>query len=86
MTPTISAVSGNNTAIVSGGGDPTCPATRAARHRAGAGQRPQLTMTKTASAAPFVVGTPASYTLTVTEHRHGGDDGGRTITDTIPPG
>ena len=37
---------------------------------------PQLTMTKTASASPFVVGTPASYTLTVTEHRHGGDDGG----------
>ena len=48
--------------------------------------RPQLTMTKTASAASFTVGTPASYTLTVTNTGTAATSGNITITDTIPAG
>ena len=66
MTPTISAVSGNNTAIVSGGGDPTCPGDPRCDDTVLVPiNAPQLTLTKTASVNPFVVGTPASYTITV---------------------
>ncbi|WP_298851686.1 DUF11 domain-containing protein, partial [uncultured Aquimonas sp.] len=67
VTPTLAAVpSVSNTATVSGGGDPTCPAAaRCGSTVVTPVNVPQLTITKTASAASFVVGTPASYTLSV---------------------
>ncbi len=48
--------------------------------------RPQLTMTKTASAASFVVGVPASYTLQVSNTGTSATTASSTITDTIPTG
>ena len=47
---------------------------------------PQLTMTKTASAASFTVGVPASYTLAVQNTGTTATTAAATITDTIPAG
>jgi uncharacterized repeat protein (TIGR01451 family) len=87
VTPT-AAASGTsvvNTASVSGGGDPTCPA---ATHCSGSVtvpvDAPQLTIVKTASAGVFVVGTPASYTLTVTNTGNAATTQAATVTDNVP--
>ncbi|PZO09690.1 MAG: hypothetical protein DCF27_05510, partial [Lysobacteraceae bacterium] len=89
ITPTVAAgASVTNTATVSGGGDPTCPA--ASRCSSSVGptpvNAPQLTITKTASAASFVVGTPATYTLSVQNTGTLATTAVSTITDTIPAG
>ncbi|MCX7034371.1 MAG: hypothetical protein NT046_10435, partial [Arenimonas sp.] len=47
---------------------------------------PQLTMTKTASAASFTLGVPASYTLSVQNTGTAATTAATTITDTIPTG
>ncbi|MCB1600993.1 MAG: DUF11 domain-containing protein [Xanthomonadales bacterium] len=47
---------------------------------------PQLTMTKSASPAPWIVGVPASYTLQVQNTGTAATTAAATITDTIPAG
>ncbi|MES2672300.1 MAG: hypothetical protein V4673_18025, partial [Pseudomonadota bacterium] len=88
VTATLSAANPSvNTATVSGGGDPTCPAAaRCISTVSTPVNAPQLTMTKTASAASFVVGTPASYTLQVSNTGTTATTAASTITDTIPTG
>jgi uncharacterized repeat protein (TIGR01451 family) len=88
VTATLAAANPSvNTATVSGGGDPTCPATaRCTSTVSTPVNAPQLTMTKTASAASFVVGTPASYTLQVSNTGTAVTTAAATITDTIPTG
>ncbi|WP_166653773.1 DUF6923 family protein, partial [Tahibacter aquaticus] len=88
VTPTASAsgTTVSNTATVSGGGDPTCPAdtTHCSSTVDVPVNAPRLTMTKTASAASFVVGVPASYTLQVTNTGSAATTAAATISDTIP--
>ncbi|MFO1341544.1 MAG: hypothetical protein U1F05_00165 [Burkholderiales bacterium] len=88
VTATLSA--GNpvvNTATVSGGGDPGCPAAaRCSSTTTTPLNAPQLTVTKTASAASFVVGVPASYTLQLSNTGTAATTAVTTITDTIPTG
>ncbi|MBK7146694.1 MAG: DUF11 domain-containing protein [Xanthomonadales bacterium] len=87
MTPTISAVNGDNTATVSGGGDPTCPADARCDDTVLVPLvAPQLTLTKTASATPWTVGVPASYTITVQNTGTAATTAVATITDTINAG
>ncbi|MBP6751057.1 MAG: DUF11 domain-containing protein, partial [Xanthomonadaceae bacterium] len=84
-----------NTATVvppTGTTDPDCsgtPVTCAGGNTGSAAttvNRPQLTMTKTASAASFVVGVPASYTLSLQNTGTAATTAVSTITDTIPAG
>ena len=88
VTPTLAAgTSVTNTASVSGGGDPTCPAAaRCSSTVVTPVNVPQLTITKTASAASFTIGTPASYTLQASNTGTAGTTAVSTITDTIPSG
>ncbi len=88
VTPTLAAVpSVSNTATVNGGGDPTCPAaTRCSSTVVTPVNAPELTITKTASAASFTVGTPATYTLQVSNTGTAATTATITITDTIPSG
>jgi uncharacterized repeat protein (TIGR01451 family) len=76
-----------NTATISGGGDPTCPA---AAHCAGgvnvSVDAPELTLAKTASVTSFTLGVPASYTLTVTNHGTLATPAPATVTDNVPAG
>ncbi|MEP6485066.1 MAG: hypothetical protein ABJB01_11505 [Rudaea sp.] len=87
VTPT-AAASGTmlmNTATVTGGGDPTCPAqTRCTSSVTTPVDAPQLTIVKTASAANFVVGVAGSYTLQVTNTGTAATTDITTITDNIP--
>jgi uncharacterized repeat protein (TIGR01451 family) len=87
VTPTAAAQPNvTNTATVSGGGDPGCPV--AARCTDSVGPTPvnaaQLAITKTASAASFVFGTPASYTLSVQNTGSAATTAVATVTDAIP--
>ncbi|MFD0724488.1 hypothetical protein, partial [Lysobacter brunescens] len=89
VTPTLAAgTSVTNTATVSGGGDPTCPADARCTSTAGPTpvNAPQLTLTKTASASPWTVGVPASYTLQLSNTGTAATTAVSTITDTIPTG
>ncbi|MES2672298.1 MAG: hypothetical protein V4673_18015, partial [Pseudomonadota bacterium] len=88
VTPTLAAgASVINSATVSGGGDPTCPANaRCTSSVTTPVNAAQLTMTKTASAASFTVGTAASYTLQVSNTGSAATTAAATITDTIPTG
>ena len=88
VTPTAAAAASvTNTATVSGGGDATCPANaRCTSTVTTPVNRPQLTMTKTASATSFTVGVAASYTLQVSNTGTGATTAASTITDTIPTG
>ncbi|MBK7146691.1 MAG: hypothetical protein IPH76_16330 [Xanthomonadales bacterium] len=87
VTPTISAVNGDNTATVSGGGDPTCPADARCDDTVLVPLvAPQLTLTKTASATPWTVGVPASYTITVQNTGTTATTAVATISDTINAG
>jgi uncharacterized repeat protein (TIGR01451 family) len=87
VTPT-AAASGTtltNSATVSGGGDPTCPgASNCTSTVTTPVDQPALQVQKTASAASFVVGTPASYTLTVTNIGSIATTAIATVTDNIP--
>jgi uncharacterized repeat protein (TIGR01451 family) len=87
VTPT-AAASGStltNTATVSGGGDPTCPgAANCSSTVTTPVDQPALRVQKTASATSFVVGTPASYTLTVTNIGSAATTAIATVTDNIP--
>ncbi|HJU40254.1 MAG TPA: hypothetical protein VJ724_11825, partial [Tahibacter sp.] len=88
VTPTAAAngTTVTNTATVSGGGDATCPAdaTRCSSTTNTPVNAPQLTIVKTASAANFVVGVPASYTLTVTNSGSAATTADATVGDTVP--
>jgi len=90
VTPTSTAATPVvNTASVSGGGDPVCPSATTARCNSTTNtplNAPALTLTKTASSSAFVVGTPASYTLTVTNTGTTATTAASTVTDSIPTG
>ncbi|WP_198146966.1 DUF11 domain-containing protein, partial [Pseudoxanthomonas mexicana] len=77
----------SNSATVSGGGDSTCPAnTRCTSTVTTPVVSSQLTLTKTASAASFTVGTAASYTLSVQNTGTTATTAAATISDAIPTG
>ncbi|WP_298855999.1 DUF11 domain-containing protein, partial [uncultured Aquimonas sp.] len=86
VTPTAAAIpSVQNTASVGGGGDPGCPGLpRCTSTIDTPVNSPALTITKTASAASFVVGTPASYTLSVQNTGTAATTAVATVTDTVP--
>ncbi|HJU38005.1 MAG TPA: DUF11 domain-containing protein, partial [Tahibacter sp.] len=87
VTPTAAAngTTLTNTATASGGGDPTCPAASRCTSTVNTPvQAAQLTIVKTASAANFVVGVPASYTLTVTNTGTAATTATATVSDTVP--
>ena len=87
VTPTASATTGNNTAYVTGGGDPACAgATDCPGSVSVDLNAPQLTITKSASPNPFVVGQAASYTITVTNNGTAPTTATATVTDAIPTG
>ncbi|MCC6561958.1 MAG: DUF11 domain-containing protein, partial [Xanthomonadales bacterium] len=87
VTPTISAVNGDNTATVSGGGDPTCPADARCDDTVLVPLvAPQLTLTKTASPNPFVIGQPAAYAITVLNSGSAATTAPIVITDNLPAG
>ncbi|TDR44947.1 putative repeat protein (TIGR01451 family) [Tahibacter aquaticus] len=76
-----------NTATVSGGGDPTCPAAATCSSSVDVPvQAPQLSIVKTASTASFVVGTPASYSLSVTNTGNAATTAAASVSDTVPAG
>ena len=89
VTPT-AAASGQtlaNTASVQGGGDPTCPVeTHCTGTTTDTVDAPQLQLTKTATPNPFVIGVPATYTLTLANTGTVATTAATTITDTIPGG
>jgi uncharacterized repeat protein (TIGR01451 family) len=72
--------------------DPDCsgaPVNCAGNNTATAGttvNRPQLTLTKTASGSSFTVGTPASFTLALANTGTAATTAASSITDTIPAG
>ncbi|HZP66884.1 MAG TPA: DUF11 domain-containing protein, partial [Rudaea sp.] len=82
-----SATSGTNTATATGGGDPTCPA---APHCSGTvivgAGGPQLALTKTATPSAFVIGQPASYTITVRNNGTASTVGAILVSDSLPAG
>jgi uncharacterized repeat protein (TIGR01451 family) len=87
VTPT-AAASGttlDNTATVSGGGDPNCPggATCSSTETTPV-DAPALQIVKTASASNFVVGVAASYTLTVTNTGSAATTAVASVTDNVP--
>ncbi|MBK8664827.1 MAG: IPTL-CTERM sorting domain-containing protein [Burkholderiales bacterium] len=95
LTITISAAVPNgttgtltNTATVSRpAGGMTCnPSSCAASVSSAPAGVPFLQLVKTASATTFAVGTPASYTLTVTNLGTAATSGSITVTDTVPAG
>lgn len=74
-----------NTATVSGGGDPTCPAAAHCSSSVGVPvDAPALSISKSASATNFVVGVPATYTLTVTNTGSAATTAVTAISDTVP--
>ncbi|MBI2399203.1 MAG: DUF11 domain-containing protein [Xanthomonadales bacterium] len=87
VTPTISAVNGNNTAVVSGGGDPTCPGDPRCDDTVLVPiNAPILNVTKTATPNPFVIGQPAAYVITVSNSGAAATTAPITITDNLPVG
>ncbi|WP_460480580.1 DUF7507 domain-containing protein [Comamonas humi] len=77
----------SNTASVTGGGDPTCPA---AAHcngtTTGTVSAPELHLAKTANPVSFTVGEQGTYTLTVANQGTAATTGNTTVTDTVPAG
>src|SRR6202034_1684846 len=72
-------------ATASGGGDPSCPAAAHCTSTVStAVDAPQLTMQKTPSGSAFVVGVPASYTLSMTNTGNAATTAAATITDNVP--
>lgn len=87
VTPTAAAdgTTVTNTALVSGGGDTTCPtAAHCSSSTSTPVGAPLLSIVKTASAASFVVGVPASYTLTITNTGSAATTEITTVTDPLP--
>jgi uncharacterized repeat protein (TIGR01451 family) len=84
-TPAANGTTLINTATITGGGDPTCPGAANCTSTVGTPVgAPQLQIVKTASAPSFVVGTPASYTLTVTNIGSASTTSTATVVDNIP--
>ena len=86
VTPTASG-SLVNTATISGGGDPSCPAGAPDRCQSTittAVDAPQLRVSKQAAPASFVVGVEASYTLAVVNEGTAATTAVSTIDDDIP--
>jgi len=82
-----SATVADNTAVASGGGDPTCPATARCSGTVVVGvTAPQLTVSKTATPNPFVVGHPASYAVTIVNSGSAATFGNITLSDVLPAG
>ncbi|MDT8439544.1 MAG: hypothetical protein RQ729_11110 [Wenzhouxiangellaceae bacterium] len=79
-----------NTASVRGGGDPDCTDPNITAKCNSTVETPVLgpnfAIVKTASAASFVVGQPASYTLTVTNTGNAATTAAATVSDSIPAG
>ena len=87
VTPTASATNGNNTAYVTGGGDPACAGATDCPGTVTVGvNSPKLEITKTASPTTFIVGQAASYTITVNNTGTADTTEVSTIKDTIPAG
>jgi uncharacterized repeat protein (TIGR01451 family) len=88
VTPTAAASGQNltNTATVQGGGDPTCPAdtTHCSSTVDVPVDAPRLVVVKTASAASFMVGQPAGYTITVTNTGVVATTAEAAVVDTVP--
>ncbi|MCQ4163402.1 DUF11 domain-containing protein [Tahibacter harae] len=84
-TPAADGTTVTNTALVSGGGDTTCPtAAHCSSSTTTPVGAPQLSLAKTASTAGFVVGVPASYTLTVANTGSAATTEITTVTDPVP--
>ncbi|WP_354447488.1 beta strand repeat-containing protein [Ottowia thiooxydans] len=89
VTPLPSAVgqAANNTATVTGGGDPTCPTgVNCSGSASGTITAPQLLITKAADPTTLVVGQAANYTLTVTNNGSAATNANVTVTDEVPAG
>ncbi len=87
VTPTASATTGDNTAYVTGGGDPACAGATDCPGGVSVNiNAPALAITKSASPNPFVVGQAASYTITVTNTGTADTTATSTISDAIPTG
>ena len=85
VTPTVSG-SFFNSARVEGGGDPGCPPAGRTRCEASIPMDvtgPQLSVSKQAPSS-FVVGVPASYTLTITNQGNAATTAVATVTDAVP--
>jgi uncharacterized repeat protein (TIGR01451 family) len=81
------ASSGDNTAVVSGGGDDTCPVASRCTASVPVGlNAPALTLTKAATPGTFVVGQPASYTITVSNTGAAPTSANISVADTLPAG
>jgi uncharacterized repeat protein (TIGR01451 family) len=84
----LAGTSVTNTAIASGGGDASCPSTPRCSSTVTTdvlpAAQPQLTLTKTASAATFVVAQPATYTLLLTNTGTLTTNTAAQIVDTMP--
>ncbi|WP_395024400.1 hypothetical protein, partial [Comamonas odontotermitis] len=77
----------SNTASVTGGGDPTCPAAAHCQGTTtGTVSAPELHLAKTANPVSFTVGEQGTYTLTVANQGTAATTGNTTVTDTVPAG
>jgi uncharacterized repeat protein (TIGR01451 family) len=88
VTPTVAATNPIlNSANVTGGGDPNCVATTdCADDESTPLNSPVLNITKSATPNPFVVGQPASYTITVQNTGTAATTANVVVTDTLPTG
>ncbi|WP_312369454.1 hypothetical protein, partial [Stenotrophomonas sp.] len=88
VTPTAAAAASvTNTASVTGGGDATCPAEEGCSSTVTTPvNAPKLKVVKTASAASFIVGVPASYTLTINNGGTAATTAATAVSDPIPAG
>src|SRR5690606_35749114 len=88
VTPTAAAANPVlNSASVVGGGDPACAVEGDCSDATSTPLvAPGLSIAKTASAAEFVVGQPASYTLVATNGGSAATTADATVTDTLPAG
>jgi uncharacterized repeat protein (TIGR01451 family) len=87
VTPTGSAGSVSNTATISGGGDPTCPAAPRCSSTvvmSGAEGTVQLRLTKTADASTIAAGTPLTFNLTVVNEGSQPTTAPAIVVDTLP--
>src|SRR5690606_20871215 len=88
VTPTAAAANPVlNSASVVGGGDPACAVEGDCSDATSTPLvAPGLSVAKSAAAAEFVVGQPASYTLVVTNGGSAATTADATVTDTLPAG
>ncbi|WP_211231704.1 IPTL-CTERM sorting domain-containing protein [Ottowia thiooxydans] len=89
VTPLSSAVgqAANNTATVTGGGDPACPTgTNCSGNSSGTITAPQLLITKRAEPSTLVVGQSANYILTISNNGGAATNAAITVSDVVPTG